>query len=186
MGKTLRKGCFEEDEEGKASQFNLGEQTKVRKGNARMTMGGSKKREKEGLWLSWKEAIQQTTLEEEQLRDLMLSQYSYASIPYKNKRQVASAGELKNSSSCHCCRVQLSDLSKIQAGESEKPPQEKEQETPSLQKDRKAKTILQVQLPEVEVEKVKRTGTGKGGTLPLPLPSKSTSRATVCRQNVKH
>merc|ERR1712172_88294 len=57
--KTLRKGCFEEDEEGKASRFNLGEQTKVRKGNARMTMGGSKKREKEGLWLSWKEAIQQ-------------------------------------------------------------------------------------------------------------------------------
>jgi len=154
--KTLRKGCFEEDEEGKASQFNLGEQTKVRKGNARMTMGGSKKREKEGLWLSWKEAIQQTTLEEEQLRDLMLSQYSYASIPYKNKRQVASAGE------------------------SEKPPQEKEQEkvraiqveeeTPSLQKDRKAKTILQVQLPEVEVEKVKRTGTGKRRDFAPPPP----------------
>merc|ERR1711971_776764 len=143
-------------------------------------MGGSKKREKEGLWLSWKEAIQQTTLEEEQLRDLMLSQYSYASIPYKNKRQVASAGELKNSSSCHCCRVQLSDLSKIQAGESEKPPQEKEQEkvraiqveeeTPSLQKDRKAKTILQVQLPEVEVEKVKRTGTGKRRDFAPPPP----------------
>merc|ERR1711971_1049900 len=105
-------------------------------------MGGSKKREKEGLWLSWKEAIQQTTLEEEQLRDLMLSQYSYASIPYKNKRQVASAGE------------------------SENPPQEKvkaiqvEEETPSLQKDRKVKRTLQVQVPEVEVEKVKRTGTG--------------------------
>merc|ERR1711971_1350440 len=119
-------------------------------------MGGSKKREKEGLWLSWKEAIQQTTLEEEQLRDLMLSQYSYASIPYKNKRQVASAGE------------------------SGKPPQEKEQEkvraiqveeeTPSLQKDRKAKTILQVQLPEVEVEKVKRTGTEKRRDFAPPPP----------------
>lgn len=27
--KTLKKGCFEENEEGKAVQFNLGEQTKV-------------------------------------------------------------------------------------------------------------------------------------------------------------
>ena len=36
---------------------------------------------------------------EDQLRDLLLSQYSYASIPYKQKMQGASAGDLKYSSS---------------------------------------------------------------------------------------
>merc|ERR1711971_709830 len=93
-------------------------------------MGGSEKREKEGLWLSWKEAIQQTALEEQQ-RDLMLNQYSFASIPFKNKRQVASAGDGEN------------------------PPKEQEkvkEDNPRLQKDRKANTILQMQ--EVEDEKV--------------------------------
>merc|ERR1712192_316428 len=120
--KTLRKGCFEDDEEGKATQFSIGQQTKVRKRNARMRMGGSEKREKEGLWLSWKELIQQTALEEEQLRDLMLSQYSYASIPYKNKRQVASAeGD-----------SQEKEQEKVQAVQVD------ETLTPSLLKDRKA------------------------------------------------
>ena len=36
---------------------------------------------------------------EDQLRDLLLSQYSYASIPYKQKMQGASAGDLKYSTS---------------------------------------------------------------------------------------
>jgi len=147
--KTPKKGCFEKNEEGKAVQFNLGEQTKVRPRNARMTMGGSAKREKEGLWLSWKEAIQRTALEEDHLRDLMLSKYSYASIPYKKKRQVTSAG--------------------IEAGDGVNPQQEKRkatqvEESPSLQRDDPAKAILQVledQDEEDRQQKVNRTQTGK-------------------------
>merc|ERR1719295_2028321 len=82
-------------------------------------MGGSEKRmmrrEKDG-WLSWKEAIQQTTLEEDQLRDLLLSQYSYASIPYKQNVQGAPAGEGVN--------LQQEKSKAIQV-----------EETPSLQKE---------------------------------------------------
>ena len=57
------------------------------------------------------------------------------------------------------------NIKKIQAGAGENPPQEKvkaiqvEEETPSVQKDRKAKTILQVQ--EVADEKLNGTGTVK-------------------------
>merc|ERR1712080_591468 len=89
---VTRKGCFEENA-GKSVQFYPPEQTKVRQRSARMTMGGSgrrmMRREKDGGgWLSWKQAIQQTTLQEDHLRDLMLSQYSYASIPYQHAMQV--------------------------------------------------------------------------------------------------
>merc|ERR1712080_717376 len=89
---VTRKGCFEENA-GKSVQFYPPEQTKVRQRSARMTMGGSgrrmMRREKDGGgWLSWKQAIQQTTLQEDQLRDLMLSKYSYASIPYQQAMQV--------------------------------------------------------------------------------------------------
>merc|ERR1719385_196533 len=77
-------------------------------------MGGSEKRmmrrEKDG-WLSWKEAIQRTTLEEDQLRDLLLSQYSYASIPYKQKMQGASSADV--------------DLTEMQSGEGVNLQQEK-------------------------------------------------------------
>merc|ERR1712080_242916 len=96
---VTRKGCFEENA-GKSVQFNLPEQTKVRQRSARMTMGGSgrrmMRREKDGGgWLSWKQAIQQTTLQEDSLRDLMLSKYSYASIPYQQAMQVDQAAELQ-------------------------------------------------------------------------------------------
>jgi len=61
---------------------------------AQMTMGGSvRRRGKDGGRLSWKQAIQQTALQEDRLRDLMLSHYSYASIPYQQTSQLDQIGE---------------------------------------------------------------------------------------------
>ena len=153
--KTPKKGCFEKNEEGKAVQFNLGEQTKVsyRSILQKKCLHNSKKFNRifyNASWTRWGQEmlgwqwvdlrkerrracgfrgrkqfngprLSKTKLlsietilkvfakyppcREDQLRDLMLSKYSYASIPYKKKRQVTSAGELKSPPSCHCCRV---------------------------------------------------------------------------------
>jgi len=91
---TRRKGCSEENEE-----FYPADQTKVGQRSGRMaTVGSGMRREKEGGWLSWKQAIQKTILQEarlrdfilskyleDRLRDLMLSKYSYASIPFQQQ-----------------------------------------------------------------------------------------------------
>jgi len=78
---TRRKGCSEENEE-----FYPAEQTKVGQRSGRMaTVRSGMRREKEGGWLSWKQAIQKTILQEDRLRDLMLSKYSYASIPFQQQ-----------------------------------------------------------------------------------------------------